>query len=154
MIMLTVAFQLQPAKYSVFLSVRQWLPSCMSDFLNNTISGWYEAELMKKHVEHWYDCTLLGLAAKQKAAMCAQMAIMGLVFVSCIVWNMKKGQSMHLICKTSYLKVVSLSQLAQFTARSTCAVSEIPQHGSFCQISLKFPNVILCLCPILSLTLN
>lgn len=86
--------------------------------------------------------------------MCAQTAIMGLVFVSRIVWNMKKGQSIHLICKTSYLKVVSYSQLAQFTARSTCAVSEIPQHGSFCQISLMFPNVILCLCPILSLALN
>lgn len=45
-IMLIGSFSLQPAKYSMFLSVRQWFPSCMSDFFKNTIAGCYEAEFI------------------------------------------------------------------------------------------------------------
>lgn len=53
----------------------------MSDFFKHTVPGCYEADFIKKHVEHWYDCTFLGLAVKQKETLCAQTAIMGLVFV-------------------------------------------------------------------------
>lgn len=45
----------------------------MNDFFRYTIPGCYKLAIVKNMLEHWYDCTLLGLAAKQKENMCACM---------------------------------------------------------------------------------